>query len=37
MATPTPFAELEGGAKAEMVVSMAALLLEECGKDFSIG
>lgn len=36
MAT-TPFAELEGPAKDEMVVSMAALLLEECGQDFSIG
>ncbi|KAJ8612213.1 hypothetical protein CTAYLR_002905 [Chrysophaeum taylorii] len=33
---PTPFAELEGAAKEEMVVSMAAILLEECGQDFSI-
>lgn len=32
----TSFSELEGPAKTEMIVSMAALVLEECGQDFSV-
>ena len=33
----TPFAELSGSSKDEMISSLVSIILNECGKDFSTG